>query len=353
MPMHFNGPKSNQIGLGFQNDPIDVQLFSLHSNFGSSTSLNELISPRSQPITSSLSQLNIGQRVTEVIRRSAYVTPRRLQVHSFIDYIPVQNQAYIPVAEISVTQIVRTEEVVRTHLLTTQIPNDHEIHIQGQPSFQSKRLTMPYDQKESFHDHHLQKYPRHDHHRSRYQNPSHIPCHFQNLHSNESNSNPLKGLIPVNTNSTSDDHDQDETDHHEEGDGRTHSLPCKKYGPYTCPKCKGVFYTSQSFAAHMGSHYKYESSAARRRRQAAKYKRKNLRLVQLEGGLTVLPVSFNTPGKRNGRRSTVHKKAHKAVKIEEKDDEVERKEEATPTELAAEEGLIDVEIKEEPMELRA
>ncbi|KAG2266808.1 hypothetical protein Bca52824_073887 [Brassica carinata] len=42
-------------------------------------------------------------------------------------------------------------------------------------------------------------------------------------------------------------------------DGRTHSLPYEKYGPYTCPKCNSVFNTSQKFAAHMSSHYKNET----------------------------------------------------------------------------------------------
>lgn len=331
--MHFNASKSNQFGLDFQNDAIDqVQLLSLiHSNFGLHNQ-NDLISLRgtTQPITSSLiSQLGLGQRVIEV--RRTYVTPR------VIDY------------NINVTEIVRTQEVVRTqefvstHLLTATstrdrifIPNDdHEIHIQGQPSFQSQSIPMPNQlypsftyQRKPFHDHHFQN-PRHYQNPSHFQNPSHIPnySHFQNPSENqplkESNSNPLKFLIPVNANSNSDDHEEESTD---QGDGRTHSLPCKKYGPYTCPKCKGVFFPSQSFAAHMGSHYKYESSAERKRRQAAKCK-------------------------RNGRRSTMHKKAQTAMKIEEKDDEVERKEEVPPPELAAEEGLIDVEIKEEPMEL--
>lgn len=334
MPMHFNASKSNQIGLGFQNHPIDLQLLSLiHSNFG--LNQNELIFPMiNQPIIpSSLGQLGLGQRVTEV-RRTSYVTPRVLDYNN----IPVQNQASIPVAEISVTEIVRTEEVVRTHLLTASstrdrifIPNyDHEIQIQGQPIFQSLILPMPSKLNHPFS---YQRDPFHDHH---FQNPS----------------NPLKDLIPGNTKSTTsdDDHDhhEDEIDH-DQGDGRTHSLPYKKYGPYTCPKCRGVFYTSQSFAAHMGSHYKHESSDERRRRQEAKNKRKKFRLVQLGGGLTALPVSFKTRGKRNGGRS-VHKKAVE-IDQEKDDDEVERKEEAPPPELAAEEGLIDVEIKEEPVEL--
>ena len=74
-------------------------------------------------------------------------------------------------------------------------------------------------------------------------------------------------------------------------DGRTHSLPHVKYGPYTCPRCKKVFSISQTFAAHMLSHYKHESSDQKKKRLAAKYKRKNLRLVHQHGGITMLPMS--------------------------------------------------------------
>jgi hypothetical protein len=367
MPMHFNASKSNQIGFGFQNHPVDFQLLSLiHSNFGLNQNEQLIFPTINHPIIpSSLGQLGLGQRVTEL--RRTYVTPR------VVDYnIPLlQNQASIPVAEItSVTEIVRTEEVVRTHLLTATstrdrifIPNDHEIHIQGQPIFQNQILPMPNElnhsfsyQMDPFQDHHFQN-PIH------FQNPSENQplmrnmINLQNLQLNsESNSNPLKVLIPGNTKSTTSDdddhHHEDETDDdHDQDDGRTHSLPYKKYGPYTCPKCRGVFYTSQSFAAHMGSHYKHESSDERRRRQEAKNKRKNLRLGQFGGGLTALPVSFKTPGKRNGGRRSVHKKPVEIDQEKDDDDEVERKEEASPPELAAEEGLIDFQIKEEPVEL--
>ena len=74
-------------------------------------------------------------------------------------------------------------------------------------------------------------------------------------------------------------------------DGRTHSLPHVKYGPYTCPRCEKVFSISQTFAAHMLTHYKHESSDQRKKRLAAKYKRKNLRLVHQHGGITMLPMS--------------------------------------------------------------
>ena len=77
-------------------------------------------------------------------------------------------------------------------------------------------------------------------------------------------------------------------------DGRTHSLPHVKYGPYTCPRCKKVFSISQTFAAHMLTHYKHESSDQKKKRLAAKYKRKNLRLVHQHGGITMLPMSLRS-----------------------------------------------------------
>lgn len=66
-------------------------------------------------------------------------------------------------------------------------------------------------------------------------------------------------------------------DHEEDGeyDGRTHSLPYEKYGPYTCPKCNSVFDTSQKFAAHISSvHYKNESIKERAKRFNARIKRR-------------------------------------------------------------------------------
>ncbi|KAI9114962.1 hypothetical protein K1719_013975 [Acacia pycnantha] len=73
-------------------------------------------------------------------------------------------------------------------------------------------------------------------------------------------------------------------------DGITHSLPYKKYGPYTCPRCLGKFLTSQKFAAHVSSHYKYETKAQRRRRLMAKIRRRNLRLHHSREGITLLPT---------------------------------------------------------------
>ncbi|KAH0917115.1 LOW QUALITY PROTEIN: hypothetical protein HID58_024775 [Brassica napus] len=63
------------------------------------------------------------------------------------------------------------------------------------------------------------------------------------------------------------------------------NLPYEKYGPYTCPKCKGVFNTSQKFAAHMSSHYKNETKKERDERYRARIKKKYHKLSNnIHGG---------------------------------------------------------------------
>jgi len=79
-----------------------------------------------------------------------------------------------------------------------------------------------------------------------------------------------------------------------EYDGRMHSNPYKKNGPYTCPKCECVFETSQRFAAHVSSrHYKYETKSERKKRMMAKIRRRSVRLEWENGVLTV--VDDNVP----------------------------------------------------------
>ncbi|KAG7551588.1 Zinc finger C2H2-type [Arabidopsis thaliana x Arabidopsis arenosa] len=76
----------------------------------------------------------------------------------------------------------------------------------------------------------------------------------------------------------------DDFDSKENGeyDGRTHSLPYKKYGPYTCPKCNRVFDTSQKFAAHISSmHYKNETIEEKFKRYNARNKKRSRRTNQL------------------------------------------------------------------------
>ncbi|KAL9455333.1 hypothetical protein AB3S75_010698 [Citrus x aurantiifolia] len=86
-------------------------------------------------------------------------------------------------------------------------------------------------------------------------------------------------------------------------DGRTHSLPHKKNGPYTCPKCNKAFAKSQIYAAHVSSgHYKFETPEQRAERLAARYpKRNTLQPVDTSEGLTMMPVSSSA--KKKGKRS--------------------------------------------------
>jgi len=70
-------------------------------------------------------------------------------------------------------------------------------------------------------------------------------------------------------------------------DGRIHSLPHNKHGPYTCSKCNKMITTSQKFAAHVASHYKAESEEERKKRYMSKFrKRPDLRFQKLNDGTT-------------------------------------------------------------------
>jgi len=72
-------------------------------------------------------------------------------------------------------------------------------------------------------------------------------------------------------------------------DGRIHSYPHPKNGPYTCPKCKRIYATSQLFAAHVSSiHYKFESKSEKRKRLAARYCKRNPRLELVNGKPTIV-----------------------------------------------------------------
>lgn len=471
---HVNQPSApglGQLGLG-QNEMV------LQVNRPSTNSLgqlghgqlglgqHEMISHVNQPSTNSLGLLGFGRlglcpTVTEV--RRTYVTPQRVQVHSVVDYFPVQNQApVVQQSEMSITEY-RTTQLLTTNSTRDRFfsppnPND-QIHIQGQQpnSFQSlNRLPMS-NQQQVNHPLITERDPQGNHFRNpfQYQHPSYYQSHSQkfNQYQNPSYNNPSlmqnqpvfgsnvqnqfynpsynfqnqprkatlqlieedehsdhKGKVkevldaePLNsyvpntmdqdpkenqppnhtipqnqsvdtTNAASDDSD-DGDDNETEDDGRIHSLPCKKYGPYTCPKCKSVFNTSQLFAAHVGTHYKDESRAEKRKRQIAKYRRKNLRLVQVGDALTVVPVSFDSPPRKNRhKQKNVSKKAKKdseevededakvdSGEDEEKDatmasKEVEEKDKAEMQEQAAlpalpdKKGIIAV-VKDEPLEL--
>ncbi|XP_058774009.1 uncharacterized protein LOC131648252 [Vicia villosa] len=78
-------------------------------------------------------------------------------------------------------------------------------------------------------------------------------------------------------------------------DGRTHSLPHKKYGPYTCPKCYQVLATSQKFASHVTSnHYKFDSPEERKKRYMSR-KKPDLQIPKLDNGQTTfVPIVPST-----------------------------------------------------------
>ncbi|KAJ7979103.1 C2H2-like zinc finger protein [Quillaja saponaria] len=64
---------------------------------------------------------------------------------------------------------------------------------------------------------------------------------------------------------------------HVVNDGRIHSLPHRKFGPYRCPKCLNIFQTSQQFAAHaVSQHYKFESAEEKTRRRDARFNKRNV-----------------------------------------------------------------------------
>ncbi|KAB1227881.1 hypothetical protein CJ030_MR1G006619 [Morella rubra] len=167
MPLHFDASMSSQIDLGFENDPTDGELFSLNlndlvPNYGdhgflsslpnSNTSLNlarpqnqdQLISPRTQPTSLTVSQLGLCQRVREV-RRTYVPTPRRsVPVRGVVDYFPTQIPEDLPLTEVSVTEILTTQLIIATATRERIFfPRSDENHmIQGQRSFQSRSMPL-------------------------------------------------------------------------------------------------------------------------------------------------------------------------------------------------------------------
>ncbi|XP_020233406.1 uncharacterized protein LOC109813600 [Cajanus cajan] len=100
-------------------------------------------------------------------------------------------------------------------------------------------------------------------------------------------------------------------------DGRIHSYPYKKNGPYTCPKCDTVFYTSQKFAAHVSSnHYKYETKSERKQRLLAKVRGRNLRLQQVNDALTMVPINAVSARNHNNNNIVVTPSPPRVIKAE-------------------------------------
>lgn len=75
------------------------------------------------------------------------------------------------------------------------------------------------------------------------------------------------------------------------GGNQIRSVPYKKNGPYTCPRCNQVFATSQKFAAHTTSHYKYETKDEKKKRLSSKIRKRNLHPQKVNKELTFVPAS--------------------------------------------------------------
>ena len=115
--------------------------------------------------------------------------------------------------------------------------------------------------------------------------------HFPALPQNNSVCLPQVLQIEGQNQMPEDDDPNDNDGHKNQTDKHgTRSLKHKKYGPYTCPRCKMEIETSQSFASHMKSHYSSETEDERKKRIEAKYKKKNLRVAySYDGQLTLVP----------------------------------------------------------------
>lgn len=304
---------------------------------------NQLISQRIyQPSNIGLNgQLGLGQVMTEV--RRTFVTPNRVQVHSFIDYSPMQNQLPFPPNEviICISEVTKTTRFLAPNynLPTQNLLQKNSASIQGlvaddracvqrstatnrfgiqsqSPNFRNQTLIStnsvnhPIPEIDPFLNPHRQN----------------RPLNLLVIDLDDRVEASAYGDRVVTTLAKGKNHVHDKNPRQNpnpgvkqnvEYDGRTHSLPCKKYGPYKCPKCNGGFNTSQAFAAHMSSHYKYETGAERKRRLSARFKKGNLRLVHLSKGLlTMMPQPSNEQMRMNARNRNGHGEAKSSVKVE-------------------------------------
>lgn len=431
-------------------------LFSSHQTELISQSRNSAsIATNTHPtVSNNVGQFALTQRLVNEVRTTSLIPQRVQVVQTFnIDYFPVQNQTSLAASspfgdrhEFCVTEFVRTQELVRTQLLssastrerflgpnhdhyaawgTSQAQANPPNQVINHPIFNSTSietqsfhnlvhnfghnygLNQCFNGSKSFSNNTHFENPSYE----QYSSPQYVPSPGSNQNPpirNQSatlrlieNDEPIvvdveplnvifpadqtKNPIPTqnklpssnddelhnllfniddyntghhhdhqqdhNTSFEEGDHDESDNDKLEAGDGRTHSLPYKKYGPYTCPKCKGLFMTSQLFAAHMGSHYKYESAEQRRKRHLAKYgRKKHLRLVNSREGLTLIPEQ--PPKEVVVRENKINNVGHTRNNITKVVDDKEESGHEIVVEGSSQlEGLFDVPIKEEPLEM--
>lgn len=263
--------------------------------------------------------------------------PTRVHIQNYIDRVPLQNQPDI--AEVFVTEVVRKSFLTSNPAeLQLSVPSFNNLIGYQQPlgaysniENQLTGITMPNPMMLA---RNVNSFPV-THHYPHNFSPNSSPFNYPNdrdlfrmknkiliaqslsngvfgNNNNILNAQPLK-ILPtlsrMSANSIRDgsqqtrvpnnpdgDHHQSKSDVDESYDGVTHSLPCNKYGPYTCPKCKEVFNTSLLFATHvLRAHYKYETSEERQMRKAAKNRNKKprrLHIINTPNGLTVAPKKF-------------------------------------------------------------
>lgn len=384
MALSFNpNSYSNQSCLSLHNQPINGQFYS-GVVLGDHTFENVFIGSQ-QPNHLGLHQSNqyISQLITDgnpttlqttfsiqeahISQRNTCLVPQRIQLVQTvdIDYFPSLNQAISSVSplggQVCATEVVRTQEIVGTQLINSAstrdrflVPNNHgynswingqgQTHLQNQVNHSTFTETQPFIDPQP-----LSVYVTRETKRP-------IPTHNHDFYESQdfpfteycSRYNRVFHDQGENNNS-----DQDDDEDSFMGDGRTHSLPYKKYGPYTCPRCKGVFTTSQTFAAHVGSHYKSESAEERRKRHLAKYGKKHLRLVKSRNEVNIVPYK---PHFKEPVALDRHNKKNEVKTIESDDQESNKstgKEIVVTLSFRGEkfEGLFDVPIKDEPMEM--
>ncbi|GKU94168.1 hypothetical protein SLEP1_g7696 [Rubroshorea leprosula] len=144
----------------------------------------------------------------------------------------------------------------------------------------------------------------------------------------------------------------DQSDHNVVGrDGRTHSLPSRKYGPYKCPwpRCMRVLPTSRRFAAHTLSHYAHETAAQRKRRRMERSRNVRLRASHhIAHGSPVWPMEAAGTLQRQRRREVVNIEAEESAGENEPEMQLVVHDDATSS--AVGESSLGVKIKREPEE---
>ncbi|OAY54636.1 hypothetical protein MANES_03G090200v8 [Manihot esculenta] len=335
----------NSNGLSLADDPMD-QLLPVNSNpgqnhvneTGSQLGLNGVVQtsqiPQRNPLMVALGQLGLGQKMTEM--RSTYVSPYRVLVHR--DHGHPQ-QPKFSLGEVAVTEVVTTT----TRFLTPFSPREFQSRVmmnhdnnlnlclnqnglnfhdffdsnvsnrsqEKKPAVPESELMKKYTAESEL----MKKSATESELRKKYAAESELmkksaaeselmkkSAAESELMKKSAAESERKKKSAAESRPSGADAERPIIDRtRKKGDGRTHSLPHKKHGPYTCPRCLKVFLTSQNFAAHTTTHYKHETLDERRKRWAAKYRKKYLHFVhQSTAGrrLTSFPNFSRVPLKR-------------------------------------------------------